>query len=321
MKTDYLDNALSNFSGYIAVDEVYDGGTCILSLVDNRQHRRLLNEVLDHNPTHADIVAFFTSFRTELDKRGKSILGITTDGSPLYPEPIRQVFGSIPHQICVFHVIKEINKAVLKAVAVIRKELAVQKPEVRRGRPANPVARKASRKRKRVEKKIGELFEHRLLFVQHHLTANDRRTLRRITRGLPVLRKLRAITDEVYRLFDRRCRTVTALAKLKRLQRRISRFKTLAKLLRKVLSPSVEKALVFLDEKLLPSTSNAVERANRRFRKMQQAVYRVRAIRRIRQRIALDMQREWLIPTRKTSLKRLSLDRSHICAHEIQYAC
>jgi len=321
MRTDYLDSALSNFSGYIAVDEVYDGGTCVLSLVDNREHRRLFNEVLDHHPTHADIVSFFTSFRTELDKRGKTILGITTDGSPLYPEPILQVFGSIPHQICVFHVIKEINKAILKAVAAIRRELAGRKPEVKRGRPANPIAKKASRKRKRIEKKVGELFEHRLLFVQRHLTARELGILRRITRGLPLLRKLREITDEVYRLFDRRCKTATALTKLKHLQRRIYRFKTLAKLLRKVLAPSLEKALVFLDKKLLPSTSNAVERANRRFRKMQHAVYRVRAIRRMRQRIALDIQRDWLSPARKGSLKHLSLERSHLCAHKVQYAC
>jgi hypothetical protein len=97
-------------------------------------------------------------------------------------------------------------------------------------------------------------------------------TLRRITRGLPHLRTLR----DIYRLFDRRCRTDTALEKLAKLRRRVRRFKAVGKVLSKLQSPNLDKALTFLDDKLLPSTSNAVERGNRRHRKMQKAVYRVR---------------------------------------------
>ena len=63
--------------------------------------------------------------------------GITTDGSALYPEPIRQVFGDVPHQICTFHVIKEMTKGVLKALAKERQRLAKSKPKLKRGRP-NP---------------------------------------------------------------------------------------------------------------------------------------------------------------------------------------
>ena len=40
----------------------------------------------------------------------------------------------------------------------------------------------------------------------------------------------------------------------------------------KLNSPNLDKALTFLDDKLLPSTSNAVERGNRRHRKMQKTV-------------------------------------------------
>jgi hypothetical protein len=42
----------------------------------------------------------------------------------------------------------------------------------------------------------------------------------------------------------------------------------------------------------LPSTSNAVERGNRRHRKMQKTVYRVRTQEHIQGRIAQDMQRD-----------------------------
>ena len=50
--------------------------------------------------------------------------------------------------------------------------------------------------------------------------------------------------------------------------------------LKKLFAPTLEKALTFLDNTLLPSTSNAVERGNRRYRKMQHNVYRVRTQRR-----------------------------------------
>lgn len=283
---------LAEFSGYIAADELYDGPFCVLSIVDNRTFRRITYEVLDHDPKSADMERFFRTFRSALDGRGLTLKGITTDGSALDPEPISKVFEGVPHQLCEFHVIKELTKAVLRAVARLRKELAATKPTLGRGRPSSVVARKAARRRKRIEQKVGDLFEHRWLFVRHDLTPAQQRTLGRITRGRPGLRTLRDIMDQVYCLFDRRCRTETALAKLALLRRRVRRFKWIGKTLQKLFSPNLEKALTFLDDKLLPSTSNAVERGYRRHRKMQKTVYRVRTKPNIASRIALDMQRE-----------------------------
>jgi len=260
--------------------------------VDNRIFRRLIYEVLDHAPDHADIGHFFRTFQAALQRRGLVLQGITTDGSKLYPEPISKVFGDVSHQLCEFHAIKELTKAVLHAGAKVRKQLAATKPKLGRGRPSSAAARKVARQAKRIEQKVGNLFQHRYLFVQHVLTPAQRRTLMRITRGQPESRTLRGVMDEVYRLFDRRCRTDTALEKLARLRRRVRRFRWIGKTLQKLFSPNLEKALTFLDDKLLPSTSNAVERGNRRHRKMQKTVYRVRTRPHISSRIALDMQRE-----------------------------
>src|SRR3979409_621552 len=58
MDTDFLDWALADFSGYVAADELYDGPFCILSAVENRRDKRILYDVLDHDPTHEDIRAF-----------------------------------------------------------------------------------------------------------------------------------------------------------------------------------------------------------------------------------------------------------------------
>src|SRR4030095_1023805 len=118
------------------------------------------------------------------------------------------------------------------------------------------------------------------------------KTLWRVSRGGPQLRVLRAIIEQVYALFDRRCRTQTALAKLAKLRRHVQRFTTLSDTLKKLSATTLKKPLTFLDDTLLPSTSNAVERGNRRYRKMQHNVYRVRTHVQIRARLALDMWRE-----------------------------
>jgi hypothetical protein len=284
---------------------LYDGPFCVLSIVDNRAFKRLCYEVLDHAPTHKDIRAFFQRFQAALARRGLTLHGITTDGSELYPQPISEVFGAVEHQVCRFHILSELNKAVFRAVAQVRKHLAAQKPTLPRGRPGTPEAKRKARRRRHLERKIGDLFAHRHLFVERHLTPGEHRTLRRISRGLPQLRALRGVVEEVHRLFDRRCRTETALIKLARLRAHVRRFKGLRPIFQKLQSPNLEKALTFLDDRLLGSTSNAVERGNRRHRKMQKTVYRVRTQATISGRIALDMFRDAQGPSREQTLKTL----------------
>src|SRR6266704_3121327 len=237
----------------------------MLSAVDNRRYKRLLYDVVDHDPTHEDIRAFLGRLHTALVARGLTLCGVTTDGSALYPEPLKEVFGKVRHHICQFHIVAEVVKAVVGAAARTKKRLAEQR---------------------------AALFASRYLFVQRHLNKTERKTLWRVSRGLPQLHALRAVMDQVYALFDRRCRTQTALDKLAKLRRRILRFPQVGDTLKKLFSPPLEKALTFLDDQLLPSTSQAVERGNRRYRKMQKQVYRVRTQDQIRARWALDMWRE-----------------------------
>jgi hypothetical protein len=300
---------LADFSGYLAIDELYDGPFCVLSIVDNHTFKRLFYRVLDHDPTHEDMIAFFQRFQAVLQARQLTARGITTDGSALYPVAIQVVFGSVPHQICEFHILKDLNQATLRAVAQVRKQLAAQQPKLGRGRPAG-VRRKLAQKRHRLQQKIADLFEHRHLFVQRHLTPTEQATLQHITRGLPQLRALRDIMNEVYRLFDRRCRTATALAKLARLRQRVHRFNTVCQVLKGLFSSNLEKALTFLDDRLLGATSNAVERGNRRYRKMQKTVYRVRTAGHIADRVALDLFRDMAAQPRASTLDLLHADRA-----------
>jgi Transposase len=310
MDTEFLDWALADFSGYVAADELYDGPFCVLSAVDNRRYKRILYDVLDHDPTHDDIRAFLGRLKTALVARDLTLLGITTDGSSLYPTPLAEVFRGVRHQICQFHVIKDIVKAVVGAVASARKRLAAQQPKLPRGRPSTKAAKQAARTKRRLEVQGAALFTARYLFVQRHLNKTERKTLWRVSRGLPQLHALRAVMDQVYALFDRRCRTQTALDKLATLRRRLQRFPQVGETLKKLFSSTLDKALTFLDDKLLPSTSNAVERGNRRYRKMQKSVYRVRTHAQIRARLALDMWREAHAEGRQHTLAALHRARA-----------
>jgi hypothetical protein len=284
---------------------LYDGPFCLLSIVENRGFKRLCFGVLDHDPAHGDIRAFFRQFPAALTGRGLSLQGITTDGSELDPQPIFDVFGAVEHQVCRFPILAELTKAVLRAVAQVRQHLAAQKPKLPRGRPGTPEAKRKARRRRHLQRKIGDLFEHRHLFVRRQLTPAEQRTLRRISRGLPQLRALRQVVEQIYGLFDRRCRTETALAKLAGLRARVGRLRGFGPIFQKLQSPNLEKALTYLDDSLLGSTSNAVERSNRRHRKMQKTVYRVRTQATISGRIALDMFRDAQGPSREQTMKTL----------------
>src|SRR5262249_41403271 len=289
---------------------LYGGPFCFLPTVYTRRYKRILYEVLDHDPTHDDIRAFFGRLKTALTARDLTLVGITTDGSALYPAPLREVFGKVRHQICQFHVVAEVVKAVLGAVASARKALAATQPKLPKGRPSTPAAKAAARTKKRLAAQGAALFTHRYLFVQRHLNKTDRKTLWRVSRGLPQLHALRAVMEQVYALFDRRCRTQTALAKLAKLRRRLQRFPQVGETLKKLFSPTLDKALTFLDDKLLPATSNAVERGNRRYRKMQKSVYRVRTQAQICARLALDMWREAHAEGRQHTLTALHRARA-----------
>jgi hypothetical protein len=293
----------------VTADELYDGPFCVLSLVDHRTFKRLDYQVLDHDATQADGLAFFRRFQARLAARQLTVRAMTTDGSNVYPPAIAAVFGAIPHQVCQFHVLADLSRAVLHAVAHVRKTLAAQKPKRRRGRPAKH-ERPQVRQAQRLQAKLADLFTHRYLFVQRHLTPGERQTLQRITRGLPHLRSLRESMDEVSRLFDRRCRSETALTKLARLRRRVQRFTKVGQALRPLFSANVEKALTFLDDRLLPATSNAVERGNRRHRKLQTTVYRVRTQAHVAARIALDLFRDAYASARGTIIHWLHQARA-----------
>ena len=156
------------------------------------------------------------------------------------------------------------------------------------------------------------MFEHRYLFVQKRLSPSE---LRHVDADHPrpaaTAHPARGLMEEVYRLFDWRCRTATALVKLAELRARLRRFGRLRNVLKKLFRAGLEKVSVFLDEKLLGATSNAVEdRGNRRYPKMQKTVCRVRTLRSIEVRVALDLLRQRHAQGRTETTKTLHKARA-----------
>jgi hypothetical protein len=153
---------LADFSGYLVADELYDGPFCVLSAVDGPNQRRLLFEVLDHDPNDQDIRRFLHRLQQAFTARDVTVRGITTDGSPLYPEPLAEIFPGVPHQVCEFHILKELTKAVLHVVARIRKQLAETAPKLPRGRPSKTAeARRKQRRAQAIKQRVAELFERK----------------------------------------------------------------------------------------------------------------------------------------------------------------
>jgi transposase-like protein len=94
----------------------------VLSIVDNRLFRRLAFRVLEQDPDQEDLRSFLTDFKTQLDRRALVVVGITTDASSLYPNVLKELWPAAPHQICVFHVVKEITDTEQKNRASFRRE-------------------------------------------------------------------------------------------------------------------------------------------------------------------------------------------------------
>ena len=141
MDTDFLDWALADFSGYVAADELYDGPFCMLSAVDNRRYKRILYDVLDHDPTHDDIRAFLGRLKTALSARDLTLSGSRPMARRSIPCPSRRCSGRSRIKSVQFHIVAEVIKAVLGAVASARKGLAATQPKLPKGRPSTPAAK------------------------------------------------------------------------------------------------------------------------------------------------------------------------------------
>src|SRR5215211_6113746 len=124
---------LEHFSGTLCVDELHLGRFTLLLATDPLSDLPVAFALVGANDQD-----HMRRFLQNLKTWGLSPDVVVTDGSNLYPAVLAELWPDADHQLCVFHVVKDINKLILDAVRRLRTAMT------RRGR--------AGRKKKRGRK-------------------------------------------------------------------------------------------------------------------------------------------------------------------------
>lgn len=276
---------MQNASGVLCIDEVHERSRHILFATD---------PILD-TTVHWDVVktcdqATLDAFLDEIKALGFSPRAIITDGSPLYTDALTERWETVEHQLCIFHVLAEINKDVLKALRAIRDELP-QPKKYRRGRPS-----KRGRPRKKDDRRAF-VFEQRYLIVKRRdrFTAEDEANWKRMREIDPRFETLRNFIDDAHALFEKGISQQAARNRHTRLLNNPAYrdFPHLGRAKKRLKHKKFEKMIVFLNYANLDRTNNHVERGNRTFRMLQKTRYRRRRRHTILLALELHLLRRW----------------------------
>lgn len=280
--------AVENFSGVLCIDEVHDAARTILYATDPLNDFTAAFEIVERNDQeHMD------AFLAGLRDKGFCPKVVITDGSPLYKDALQEVWRGIEHQLCVFHVIQEVNKLILEGVRAVKNRIDRQGNKGRKRRRGRPCK---GRKRPRAARKTDEarwIWRHQHLIVKRaeNMTDEEKATLDQMVRIAPELKTIRRFNRDFYKLFERdltkqqaRCRR-TRMAKNPAYQSN----PFLVRALKKLRAERFEKIITYLGWQEMERTSNHVERNNRSFRMLQKTRYKRRRAHTIRIAIELDL--------------------------------
>jgi len=288
---------LEHFSGTLCVDELHLGRFTLLLATDPLADLPVAFALVDQNDQD-----HMQRFLKNLKTWGLSPAVVVTDGSNLYPAVLTELWPNADHQLCVFHVLKEINKWILDAVRRLRnamKRRGRAGRKKKRGRKGKKAKAAAARRGLSVKEKASFVFRHRHLIVKRRedLTATERNDLVRMLEYLPELATLRRFADRIYWLFDTPkdyhqagCRRAAVV--------RDPAFRAV---------PELVQALEQLDEEKFPKlmaylnnpvsqrvrTNNHVERTNRLFRFLEKVRYKWRRRKTLVRFVVLTLDDIW----------------------------
>jgi Transposase len=282
----------ANFSGVLCLDEVHDSGRTILFATDPLGDFTVSFKVVEKNDQDQ-----MDTFLQALKDRGLNVQVAITDGSPLYKDSLQRYWADIEHQLCIFHVIKEVNKLILDGVRAIKNRLKRQGNKgrkKRRGRPSKK-AQKQRQCRQGMSKKEQATFiwDHQYLIVrkQDDLSEQDKEDLALLCKIAPALKLFRQFNQQFYRLFERGLSKPCARSRRRRLVNnapyQANAF--LAKALKKISKDKFDNMIVFLGWENGERTNNHVERNNRVFRMMQKTRYKRRKVHTLEKALELEL--------------------------------
>jgi hypothetical protein len=204
--------------------------------------------------------------------------------------------------LCVFHVIKDINKLILDAVRRMRTAMGRRGKAGRkkkRGRKGAKSKAAAARRGMTVKEKANFVFKRRHLIVKRreNLTESERDDLTRMLEYLPELSVLRRFADRIYWLFDTpkdlhqaSCRRAAIV--------RDTAFQAVPELVKAMEQVDAEKFLKLMAYLKNPlsrrvRTNNHVERTNRMFRFLEKVRYKWRRRRTLVRFVVLTLDGIW----------------------------
>ncbi len=287
----------ANFSGLLCIDEVHDSGYTLLFATDPLNDFTVYFKIVEEN-NQVNMDAFLQA----LKDRGLEVLVAITDGSPLYKDSLRQWWKDIAHQLCIFHVVKEVNKLILDGARAIKNALKRQGNKGRKRRPGRPTKRAQQQRqaKKEMTKKAQATFiwDHLYLIVkkQENLTEQDHQDLAMMFEIAPQLKLLRQFNHQFYRLFEEGITKQQARYRHTQMinNRDYLDNPFLAKALKKLKKEKFEKMITFLGWENVERTNNHVERNNRGFRMMQKTRYKRRKKHTIEKALELDLYQRML---------------------------
>lgn len=288
---------LECFSGILCVDELHLGQYTLLLATDPLSDIPVAFAVVDKNDQD-----HMGRFLGNLQKHGLQPKVVITDGSSLYPKLIEALWPAAEHQLCVFHVLQDVNKAILKGVLRLRRGLRRRGNRGRkrgRGRPRKGCAGRRQQQGKRKEQ-AHFIFKRRFLIVKRRdrLTEHEQRDLATMLEYLPELRPLRAFADSMQRLFEAEQPPEQAQERWRRLQSAATYLAVpeLKQVMETTLSlDKFTKMIAFMRNPVSKTvrTNNHVERCNRKLRYWEKVRYKWRRRRTLVRFLVLALDAWW----------------------------
>ena len=288
---------LEEFSGTLCVDELHLGRFTLLLATDPISDLPVAFALVSRNDQD-----HMRRFLKNLATWGLEPAVVVTDGSPLYPAVLANLWPTARHQLCVFHVLKDINELILNGVRRLARAMARRGNGGRkrkRGRPSK--TRQAARAAAGPTNKEKSAFvlKHRFLIVKKSddLTVKQWDDLTRMFDYLPQLRTLWHFAGEVNEVFGHEMRVQT-LYKRRAVLLGKEKYKEV---------PELQEAIEMLEEgkfrKMVAfsysevgkkvRTNNHVERANRRLRFAEKVRYKWRHRKWVLRYVLLALDRWW----------------------------
>lgn len=281
------------FSGTLCIDELHLGHRTLLLATDPLSDVPIAFALVSANDQD-----HMRGFLQNLKNNGFFPQIVITDGSNLYPAVLAEIWPKARHQLCVFHVLKDINTHVFDALRRLRRRLASQdRRSRRRGRPSKAQRRARARHGAAKKKQAYFIWKHRHLIVTRpeHLSGRQRKWLSLMFQYLPALRRLRQFVLKTYRLFaadqsphQARCRRAALVNDPK-----FRADADLAQALDLLSTEKFDKMIAYLHSPAARRvrTNNHVERTNRRLRSFEKVRYKWRRRRTIVRFVVLAFDR------------------------------